>query len=409
MPTLKRRWKAHTGQQPILNSDARFRICAAGRRFGKSNLAAHELIERGFANPGSLNWWVAPSHGTANIGFEFIEDILPPSWIADTKRSPPKYIETPNETKFEFLSTSSDTALVGSGVDFIVIDEAAQVPDIKWRRDLRPTLTDTLGSMLAISTPRTRNWFHDYFQRGQSPDHPDVESWQKSTYENPHVPDSEIDDAREELPEAVFEQEYMAIFRTDDGNVFKEVRERVVEDYDYEAFEGEPPYTTGVDFGRQDAHTVIVTLDSEGSLVAFRRLQSPTWPEVQRAIETIDYQYPASVRVDATRDNKIVADLERGGVRVEPINFSGQRKRRLIENLIAFIEAGEIRLPEIPPLLSELEMFEQSVTRGGTPRYHAPQGFQDDGVDALSLAAFGNLFSLNLPDRPEHHGVRTLG
>jgi len=97
-------------------------------------------------------------------------------------------------------------------------------------------------------------------------------------------------------------------------------------------------------------------------------------------------RYPGVVAVDASRDNKIVSDLEADGVNVEPVKFSAQRKRELIENLITAIESEELSAPEIPDLRHEMQVFEYDVTRGGNLRYDAPAGFHDDTVDALALA-----------------------
>jgi len=74
-------------------------------------------------------------------------------------------------------------------------------------------------------------------------------------------------------------------------------------------------------------------------------------------------------------------------VSIEPVKFSPQKKRELIENLITRIENGELTAPDIGQLRHELSVFEYDVTRGGTVRYDAPEGFHDDTVDALALAA----------------------
>jgi len=94
------------------------------------------------------------------------------------------------------------------------------------------------------------------------------------------------------------------------------------------------------------------------------------------------------VRLDATRDNKIVQDLEDAGLAVDPVRFSASTKRTLIENLITRLEAEELTLPaSANTLLNELEVYEYDMTDSGRVRYMAPSGFHDDCVDALALAA----------------------
>lgn len=386
---LRSKWDAHPGQEEIRESEARFRIVACGRRWGKTKLASHEIFEYAYSHPDTQCWWVAPTYRIADTGFDEVKSLIPPVVLANEKRSKPKKLTLANGSSIEFRSTSKEDGLVGEGVHFLVVDEAAMVPERSWKKELRPTLSDTLGKMLAISTPKGRNWFHDYYQRGQSedPDHADIESWKAPTYDNPHIKDSEVKSAKAELPERIFEQEYLAVFVDDAGGVFRDVKGRVVADYEYSEESGEGPYHIGVDFARHQDWTVMVVVDSQGMLVDFERMRSVSWPQIQVRIEQLADEYPGEVLVDGSRDNKIVSDLEEAGVPVEPVNFSSTMKTRLIENLAATIEKELITIPDIPQLITELQVFEYDTTRAGNVRYHAPEGFHDDCVDALALAA----------------------
>lgn len=390
MPTLHSNWDAHPGQEEIRQSDARFRIIACGRRWGKTKLAAHELFEESFESPDTLNWWVAPDYRVADIGYEKVKSIIPEGFIRDIKRSKPKRIDLENDSKIEFRSAGKEDGLVGEGINFLVIDECSMVPERAWKKEMRPTLSDTMGRMLGISTPSGRNWFYDYFKRGQSddPEYDDVASWQASTYDNPHVPNSEVDAAKRELPERIFRQEYLAEFIDDSGGVFERVRERIVDDYDWRAAVGEPPYHIGVDFARMSDWTVITVLDGTGTLVHYWRRQQCPWPTIQRAVEAAYQQFEGRCYVDGSRDNKIVSDLQQAGIPVTPVKFTTQKKTQMVENLITSVEQEAITIPEIPQIISEMQAFEYDVTAHGNVRYHAPddEGFFDDCVDSLALA-----------------------
>jgi hypothetical protein len=349
---------------------------------------------RRLGTPDTLVWWVAPTYDIADIGFEAVEAALPTAVIADggVKRSKPKAIDLVNGSRISFRSADREDSLRGEGLDLLVIDEAAMVPERAWANELRPTLSDTLGDMIAISTPKGRGWFYRWFERGQSDDHPNVSSWRAPTYENPHVPDSEIDDARTEVVERVFRQEYLAEFIDESGGVFENLDANLFTatyDYDTEtvAYDGEPPYTHGWDFARHQDWTVGVVLDAHGDLVEYDRVKDVSWPQIQRRIEAAAADYEGTVAVDASRDNKLVSDLADAGLRVEAVQFSPKRKRELIEGLAAAIENGALTAPDIPQLRHELQIFEYDVTQAGNVRYHAPEGFHDDCVDALALAA----------------------
>lgn len=389
---LRSLWRPHSGQRVIMDCEVRFKIVACGRRWGKSEMCAHLALERTLGEPNTTVWWVAPTYDQANdYGFDKVKPLLSPEVLADEpKRTKPREIALVNGSSISFRSAEREDSLRGGGVDFLVIDEAGSVPDRAWTDELRPTLSDTLGDMIAIGTPKGRNWFHQWFQRGQSADHPDVASWQAPTAQNPHVPDSEIEAAKDDMPDRVFNQEYRAEFVDDTGSVFRDVRKHNVEEYTLPVSvdESASPYRIGVDFARFDDYTVAITLDGDNRVVAFERIQQTTWDRILTIIERLaDHYSPNIVALDATRDNKVVEDIERGGYQVDPIRFTTQKKRTLIDNLITELETGRISIPaSANVLVNELEMYEFEKSDTGQISYSAPSGFHDDCVDALALA-----------------------
>lgn len=392
---LRTLWEPHPGQQAVMQNDSRFRVVACGRRWGKSEMCAHLALERALESPGTQVWWVGPTYGDANdYGFDKMIPLLSPDVVAgEPKRSMPRGIELVNGSTISFRSAEREDSLRGAGVDFLILDETAAIPERAWTEELRPTLSDTLGDAIFIGTPKGRNWFYRWYQRGQStdPNHDDVASWRAATYQNPHVPDSEIDAARDDMPERAFKQEYLAEFVDASGGVFEQVRERAVEDYQVPVLPNaaEAPFAIGVDFARMSNWTVVVVLDVTARVVAFDRLQQTTWTRIQQRVEHLAEEYePHTACVDATRDNKIVSDLEGAGVNVEPVSFSRQKKQVLIENLITRLEAEELTIPtSANQLINELEVFEYDMSDSGRVQYSAPAGFHDDCVDACALAS----------------------
>lgn len=390
---IGRKWTPHPAQAAIFNDQTRFRLVSAGRRFGKTLFARRYAFEVALLNPDTYVWWVAPTYQDANeLGFEPLVDIIPEHLIdGSPKRSAPRKIPLTNGSVISFRSGERQDSLRGRGLDFIVIDEAGSVPGRAWRSELRPTLSDTLGSMLAIGTPRGRNWFHTWFQRGQDDAYGNTRSWQFTSYDNPFIPDSEIDEASEELPERVFRQEYLAEFLEDEGSVFGRVKSRNVQAYPLAGTMGVPPYHIGVDLGRANNFTAVSILDSTGLLVHAERLRGDLWKTIQSSVERVAKQYaPCNVRLDATRDNSIIENLQRSlrNVAVMPVKFTAQKKRDMIENLAARLELGEVMLSEdAGDLVNELTGYSYETTRSGNIRYGAPPELHDDYVDALALAA----------------------
>jgi hypothetical protein len=387
---LRSLWKPHPGQAVVMNHGARFRVVACGRRWGKSEMAAHLALKYALEESGATVWWVAPSYDQANAyGFDKITPLASPDVLVDVTRTKPRALEFDNGSTISFRSAEREDSLRGPGLDFLVIDEAGSVPERAWTEELRPALSDTLGEAVMIGTPRGRNWFYRWFRRGQSEDYPDVASWQAPTYQNTHVPDDEVDDAADDMPERAFEQEYLAEFVDDTGGVFEAVRETAVEEYDLPLTPATTSgkYAIGVDFARLEDYTAIAVLDADARLVAFDRLNETTWTRIQSRIERLADEYdPVHLAVDATRDNKIVQDLEATGLSVNAVNFAS-KKQVLVDNLTTRLEAGDLTLStDAPILINELEVYEYDVTDTGRIRYSAPSGFHDDCVDALALA-----------------------
>ena len=378
----------------------RFRVVAAGRRFGKTKMGRGEVIEYALGNGESLVWVVLPSYEDAReLWFEPILNALPAQVVAgrkdDQKQSPPPEIRLTNGTRISFRSFTGK--LRGRGLDLVVVDEAGDeaAPANMWSAQLRPALSDTLGDALVIGTPNGKNWFYEGFERGNDPAYDEWRSWNATSYDNPHVPDSEIEDARNTLPERVFRQEYLAEFVDDEGSVFGNVRDRNTRPYALADVRGEPPYSTGIDLARTSNYLAATTLDADGMLVGFKRTRGGSWAAAGRAIREYLSAFPGVAYLDATRDNKVVEDIARevSNVQIEPVRFTPSTKRDLVENLAARLETQDIVLPTpekteaVGTLLSELSAFAYETTSAGNVRYGAPEGMNDDTVDSLALAA----------------------
>lgn len=398
MPTLKRSWTPHPKQRAIMADDSRFRIVPAGRRFGKTFMARNEAFEFAYENPGSLVAYFAPTDDDArDLAFEPLKTAIPESLLAgDPKETPPREIALVNGSRIRFRGMKGSTR--GRGYDHVVIDEAGESEDEFAQSIVRPTLSDTGGSLLAIGTPRRRNWFHSWYERGTDPTRPEWSSHTATTYDNPHVPDSEVEAARSELPERVFRQEYLAEFVEDEGQVFPDP-EDVARPYSLASVRGEAPYSTGIDLARTSNYLAATTLDTDGMLVGFLRTRGGSWAAAGRRLERYLDAFPGVAYLDATRDNKVVEDLARESaeVQIEPVRFTSQTKANMVENLAARLELKDIVLPdpefdreangEVEALFSELRAFEYDTTPAGNVRYGAPSGMNDDTVDALALAA----------------------
>jgi hypothetical protein len=359
----------HLNQKKILDAEKRFIVIMCGRRFGKSELSQILIIKE--ALKGGQVAYITPTYGLAQVFFERLTKVLPfKSNISKLK------IYCPNEGSIEFFTGERLDNLRGRKFHLVIVDEAAFIPDLEdgWNNSIRPTLTDYEGKAVFLSTPRGKNFFYSLFMKqGEN----DWQSFKFSTYDNPHINPREIDEARIQLPEVVFEQEYMANPSENSANPFGNAFiKRCVK-----PISAQPIVCYGIDLAKSVDYTVIIGLDKDGNVAYFDRFQMD-WHNTK---ETIKRLPPAPIVVDSTGvGDPILEDLLREGVNIEGLKFTSQSKQQLMEGLASAIQQGRIGFPE-GIIVDELDVFEYQFTAHGV-RYSAPSGFHDDTVMALALA-----------------------
>lgn len=245
-------------QATIAKDTHRFRAVNCGRRFGKTTLAVEEIKGKALAKPSKIAY-IAPTYQQArDIAWEQLKKELLPIIIKINESRLEIRVRTlkGGESLIVLQGWESIETLRGQQFDFIVIDEVASMRNfwLNWQEVIRPTLTDTKGEALFISTPKGFNHFYDLYNL-QDKDS-DYKSFHFTSYDNPHIPSEELDKARLELTEDRYAQEYLADFRKTQGLVYKEFsRDRHV----FEDTSGirEVEYLGGVDFGFTNPTAVI--------------------------------------------------------------------------------------------------------------------------------------------------------
>ena len=218
----------HKSQSQIASDLHRFRVARCGRRFGKTVLSAWEMFGVACSKPEARVPYYAPTRDDAR-------DIM---WGMIQKICEPLVVDK-NEARLEIkirnnCGGTSDIILYGweavqerkKGVgvknDFIVLDEVSKYRNFQegWQEVLRPTLTDTKGGALFISTPNGFNHFYDLSELEKTDK--DYKSFHFTSYDNPYLPIEELHKAKIELSEDRFAQEYLADFRKTEGLVYKD-------------------------------------------------------------------------------------------------------------------------------------------------------------------------------------------
>ena len=202
-------------QKIVANSDKRFRVLCAGRRFGKSVLAIRELAK--FARIGNRKvMYVAPTYQMCrNIVWGDLKKKLSGlNWVRKINESRLE-IELMNGSVIMLRGADNYDSLRGTGLDFLVMDEVADIKGEAWTEVLRPTLSaqNPPGSALFVGTPKgVGNHFKDLFEMASIDE--SWGSWQFTTVEGENVPQEEVEAAKRDLDIRTFRQEYEASFET---------------------------------------------------------------------------------------------------------------------------------------------------------------------------------------------------
>ena len=206
-------------QTKIVEAPQRFKVVIAGRRFGKTHLSIRELCYNARL-PDRTVWYVAPTYRQAKMITwkklrNKLNDLKWAKKINETELS----IELKNGSTISLKGADNYDSLRGIGLDFLVIDEFADVDAEAWYETLRPTLADKQGGALFIGTPKGMNWAHDLYTMFE--DYPDEwASFQYTTIDGGNVKPEEVEAARRSLDERTFRQEFEATFETFSGRVF---------------------------------------------------------------------------------------------------------------------------------------------------------------------------------------------
>jgi phage terminase large subunit len=247
-------------QRLIADSPLRFRVAVCGRRFGKTHLALRELAK--FARqPDQRCWYVAPSYRMAKqiLWKKLKKKLTSINWVKKINETE-LTLELVNGSEIALKGADNYDSLRGVGLNFLVIDEAADIDREAWYEVLRPTLSDTGGSALFLGTPKGYNWFKEIYDMAKTKR--DWVSFQFTTLDGGNVPQEEIEQARIDLDARTFAQEFLATFEKYSGIIAYAFGE-----HNYApapAIAAHTPLIIGMDFNTNPMSAVVMMRTPDG-------------------------------------------------------------------------------------------------------------------------------------------------
>lgn len=318
----------------IINDPARYKVVAAGRRYGKTLLTSLIALAVLFKMNRRV-WVVAPDYSLCEKVFRELYNILvnqlkiiePGKQGRARSQKGDYFLETPWHSILEGKSMDRADSLAGDAVDLVIVDEAALQSNIEdiWTQMINPTLIDKEGSAIFISTPRGKNSYYKLYLMGQlglkqrqnskfielnedtglTNDVRDWAAFQRTSYDNPLLA-STPEKSKEEIDAAYrrammsgkilkFNQEYLADFESVADIVFPGFIEEKDEenpypnviDYDWHPDEG-PIYSASDHNYAKPAATIFAQVNNFNDVVIFDECFTPHTTSFMQAQQILD-------------------------------------------------------------------------------------------------------------------------
>lgn len=412
-------YQPHKNQKELHNNPVRYKVVVAGRRFGKSVFARHEVLYKALFGKTGLYWIVNPTYrqGKQIHWHELKKEI--PRELIKYKNEQELSIHLTNGSRIEIKGADNEDSLRGIGLKGVVLDEAADQKSKTWWEIIRPTLLDSEGWAVFIGTPKGFNWFYDLYLMGEEGSKTYDSEWKSfrfSSYDNPYLKEREIEKAKASTDEDTFHQEYLAEFKRFKLAIYSlfERKTHVIEPFDIPYYGNWEVYR-GIDFGYGAEPTVClwIAVSPEGKWYII--------DEYYEIKDTSDYHcgvilaksasYPSATATYGDPANpQIMQDWGKRGVYVTPAVREGNT------NLTEWVKTGVGIIQEkmkISPIdqkpslfvfnhceqfLKELEAYRWKEERDGSTR--RPEKANDHGPDALRYFAisYRGMQKVYLPD-----------
>lgn len=228
----------HDKQSIVFDDSHRYKVVAAGRRFGKSYLAAVMLyIEAAkktkIRSDGSeidlLNevvYYVGPTFKQARENLWNVMMDLGQGLIKSVRQNEGEIMLT-NGRLIRFKGADDPDSLRGVGLAFVVMDEYAFMKPSVWEYIIRPALGTAEGGAMFIGTPAGKNHFYDMWTAAAAKIDPssnkvskDWIAFQFMSADNPYLTRNEIQSLYDSTSEEAQSQELEASFESTGGKVF---------------------------------------------------------------------------------------------------------------------------------------------------------------------------------------------
>ena len=248
-------------QYEVSSSNKRFRVLISGRRFGKTYLCITEMMKYA-SQPNQHIWYVAPTFKMAKeICWSKLKEVLNAfNWIEDVNETTLTIKIRKTNSSISLKGAENYDALRGTGLNFLILDEFADIDKRTWFEVLRASVADTLGDVMMCGTQKGYgNWSYEMYLKGKQ----DKEwaSFQYTTIQGGMVSKEEIEQAKQDIDIRTFRQEFEGTFENYAGAVyynFHPVDSVIVKKIDWSK-----PFHIGMDFNVDPMSACVTQIEKD--------------------------------------------------------------------------------------------------------------------------------------------------
>lgn len=392
-------WKPHSqGQKSWMLCNAKTKVAACGRRWGKSESVGVDIALYALEHPNTVQFILAPTDDQTKIIMSEVSRRLrsipgmdseldekeKPYWVIKFRDG--KGLRKPTTIHARTLGPTGK-GLRGHHAHRVIVDEVDFAPQEVLQRVVPPMLLDYDGELVLISSPNGRRYFFRQYVMGQDLTQERVRSFRYPSSDNPYLSRAYLEHERLTRPDRIFRVEYLAEFLDDDGGVFRGVRDCIA--LPIPAIQAQ--YVMGVDWGRSNDFTVITVLDSSNrKVVEIDRFNQIDYSLQLGRLQALAMRYTPTVIVaeQNSMGQPLIEQMQRLGLPVQGFTTTNSTKAVVIEALALALETKNLSLLNNETLINELEAYSMERLPSGLIRYGAPEGLHDDCVMSLALAWF---------------------
>ena len=385
-------WQPHPGQREFLENPSRFKVLACGRRWGKTDACAVQIVASFFEATPTRHVILAPTQDQANLLFNRALTLLgqvQPDPEIDHKKSPYPTI-TFNGHRLTARSGHLARALRGNEATHLIVDEASYLPESLITEVALPMLATTNGYLTLIGTPNGRNHFWRFYGMGQAHEH-GVWSRTGPSAESPYVSKVFLAIQKELITDRAYRVEYEAEFMDSENQFFR--TEAVESCLVMQLPESRGHICIGVDWGKNQDATAVAVVQGDAlaaSVLEVVAIEGSSWELLCERVAAVVQKYPtARVLNDETGNGNPMVELLKKrcpGQIITGLSFTNENKSEMAFGLAAMFEHRRLAMRPNPALQRELQYYEMTETDMGRPKFGAAQGLHDDLVTALMLA-----------------------